>query len=202
MISLDELISIPQDKLQEEAQKLNGEEISRLVELLTLKEDAPRYQAFLLLKYRSGMDSAVYQYWDVLRGKLGNHNSYQRSIGLMLIAENVRWDSCDKMKDTLEDYLQLLQDEKPITVRQCIQSLRTVLEAMPGLSEVIADRLMSLVMTDYKETMRKLILMDALDILLTINRQRRNEKIESYIFEVLTGEILDKKAKKLIEAQL
>lgn len=120
----------------------------------------------------------------------------------MLIAENARWDTCGKMKDTLEEYLHLLQDEKPITVRQCIQSLSLVIEFLPELSEVIADRLMSLVITEYKETMQKLILMDALGILLSISRQKRNAKIESYIFEALTGEILDKKAKKLIEAQL
>jgi hypothetical protein len=173
-----------------------------LIEWLTLKEDKPRYQAFLLLKHRSGIDSAVYQYWDVLRSKLSNENSYQRSIGLMLIAENARWDTCDKIKDTLEEYLQLLQDEKPITVRQCIQSLRAVIEARPDLGERISDRLMSLVMTDYRETMRKMILMDALDILLVINRLKRSSKVESYIFGALTGEILDKKSKKLIEAQL
>ncbi len=202
MFSLEELLLIPQDQLMEEAQKLDSEEISQLVEWLALKEDKIRYQAFLLLKHRSAIDSAVYQYWEVFRSKLCNENSYQRSIGLMLIAENVRWDNCNKMKDTLEEYLKLLKDEKPITVRQCIQSLRAVIEARAELSEAIADQLMSLVLTDYKETMRKLILMDALDILLTINRQKHNEKIESYIFEALTGEILDKKSKKLIDAQL
>ncbi len=202
MFSLDELLSIPQDKLMEEVNKLDDEEINQLVEWLTLKEDKPRYQAFLMLKYRSTSDAAVYQYWDVFRSKLGSANSYQRSIGLMLIAENARWDTCEKLKETLEEYLKLLQDEKPITVRQCIQSLKPIIEAMPELNETIAERLMSLDMTEYKETMRKLILMDVLYILLSMNRQKRNERIESYIFGALTGEILDQKSKKLIEAQL
>lgn len=202
MMSFEELISIPQDKLPEEAQKLDCEEIAWLVDKLTLKEDKPRYQAFLLLKNRSAVDEAVYQYWDVFRGKLTDDNSYQRSIGLMLIAENVRWDGCNKMKDTLEDFLQILKDEKPITVRQCIQSLQTVIEVMPELGEIIADRLITLDITSYKETMRKLILMDALQVLLVINRQGHNPKIESFIFGALTGDILDKKSKKLIEAQL
>lgn len=44
--------------------------------------------------------------------------------------------------------------------------------------------------------------MDILDILLSINKQMHNTKIESFIFEALTGEILDKKSKKQIEALL
>ncbi len=202
MLSLDFLESIPQEMLSEEAKKLSAEEIAQLVEWLTLKEDKPRYQAFLLLKQRSAVDASVYPYWDMLRSKLNNDNSYQRSIGLMLIAENVRWATSGERKEGLEDYLKLLQDEKPITVRQCIQALPVILEYAPELWNPISDRLVSLSFTDYKETMRKLILMDALNVLIMINRKKHNTRIENFISEALTGEILDKKSRKQIEAQL
>ena len=49
----------------------------------------------LLLQGRSLEFEDVYPYWDVLVEKLGSANSYQRSLRLMLIAENVRWDHCN-----------------------------------------------------------------------------------------------------------
>lgn len=201
MLSLNSLISFNQDALMEEAGKLGNEEISQLVTWLELKEDKPRYHAFLLLKYRSEVDNSVYSYWDVFKSKLSSENSYQRSIGLMLIAENTKWDSDDRIKDTIKEYLRLLQDDKPITVRQCIQSLSDVIQYKQELTDLIADSLMSLKMETIKETMRKLILMDSLGILIKINSQHKNPKIENYLFGILTGEILDKKSKKLIEAQ-
>jgi hypothetical protein len=44
--------------------------------------------------------------------------------------------------------------------------------------------------------MRKLILTDILVTLIEIQRHDSNERISSYITMALTGEILDKKAKK------
>ena len=94
-----------------------------LVELLNEKDDNLRYHAFLLLQNRSQINSDVYPFWDELVSKFTSTNSYHRSIGLMLIADNVRWDQEGKFEPLLETYLSFVDDEKPITVRQCIQSL-------------------------------------------------------------------------------
>jgi hypothetical protein len=50
--------------------------------------------------------------------------------------------------------------------------------------------------------MRKLVLMDILSILIAIKKNQSSSKIENYIMNALTGEILDKKSKKQIEAML
>jgi hypothetical protein len=36
---------------------------------------------------------------------INDHSSYQRSLGLMLISENVRWDKEDKFGSICSDYL-------------------------------------------------------------------------------------------------
>ncbi len=74
------------------APKLESQDIALLFELLSEKDDNLRYKSFLLLPSRSENFADVYPYWDALVEKFNNDNSYQRSIGLMLIAENVRWD--------------------------------------------------------------------------------------------------------------
>ena len=50
-----------------------------------------------------------------------------------------------------------------------------------------------------KETMRKSILLDILNVLLIIRKDHSTDEIESFILKALSGEILDKKSKKQIE---
>ena len=135
MITLENIMSIPKCDLQDTSKDLSNSDIPQLVKWLSLKDDDIRYKAFLLLQSRSISFNDVYPFWDAFREKLNNDNSYQRSIGLMLIAENVRWDAENRMEDTIDEYLALLKDEKPITIRQCIQSLGKVAKFKPNLNE-------------------------------------------------------------------
>lgn len=202
MITIEKILSIPKSDLQQVSKALNKDDIPQLVEWLSLKDDNVRYQAFLLLQSRSIFFNDVYPFWDTFRNKLKSDNSYQRSIGLMLVAENVRWDSQNRMEDTIDEYLTLLKDEKPITIRQCIQSLGKVALFRPDLNKKIADCLISFDLIDIKETMRKSILLDILNVLLVIRKERKTDEAENFILNALSGEILDKKSKKQIELGL
>ena len=195
-------MSISKNDLQVASKVLNKDDIQKLVEWLSLKDDNFRYQAFLLLQNRSLFFDDVYPYWDTFKNKLKSKNSYQRSIGLMLIADNVKWDIKNRMDDTIDECLQLLNDEKPVTIRQCIQSLGRIASSKPGLNDKIASRLISFNLVSIKETMRKLILLDILNVLLVIRKEHRTDEIESFILNALSGEILDKKSKKQIEVLL
>ena len=120
----------------------------------------------------------------------------------MLLAENAKWDLDNKMETSLNDCVELLKDEKPITMRQSIQSLGKIVGAKPNLNERIADMLMSIDMVEVKETMRKSILLDILNVLVAIRKSLKNDKIDSFIFNSLSGGILDKKSIKQIEMLL
>jgi len=117
----------------------------------------------------------------------------------MLIAENVRWDVENRIEETIDDCLALLKDEKPITIRQCIQSLGKIVTTKPGLSDKLVSRLISFDIMAVKETMRKSILIEILNVLFIIRQEHKTEEIESFILNALSGEILDKKTKKQIE---
>lgn len=202
MITLDNIMSIDKKDLPEAANILSEKDIQQLVEWLSLKDDNIRFQAFLLLQQRSALRNDVYPFWDTFSEKLKSDNSYQRSIGLMLIAENAKWDIENRMEKTIEEYLKLLNDERPITVRQCIQSLEKIVTHKPGLNGRIAGSLISLNLMAIKATMRKSILLDILNVLLLIRKDLKEDSIERYIMDTLTGGILDKKSKKQIELQL
>ncbi|HWQ71299.1 MAG TPA: hypothetical protein VN370_03165 [Desulfitobacteriaceae bacterium] len=202
MITIESMMSIDKGDLQEAAKRLSKDDIPQLVEWLSLKDDKIRYQAFLLLQNRSVFFDDVYPYWETFCDKLKNANSYQRSIGLMLVAENTKWDQENRIENAIDEYLELLNDEKPVTIRQCIQSLAKIAAIKPGLNNKIADRLISFNLMAIKETMRKSILLDSLNVLLIIRKKLRKDEIESFILKALSGEVLDKKAKKQIEALL
>lgn len=199
MITTEWLMSIGKEHTAEIAATLDPEGIGQLVGLLAEKNDKIRYPAFLLLQERSYSNSDVYPYWDTFKEKLGSDNSFQRSIGLMMIAVNTRWDKSGRMEETINDYLERTEDEKPITVRQCIQSLSYILPYKPLLGLPIAKKLVSLDLSQVKDTMRKLILMDIIEILAIIRESRTTDEIEDYILSALKGDILDKKSKKQVE---
>lgn len=114
------------------------------------------------------------------------------------MAENARWDTQSKTEETLDACLGLLRDEKPITVRQCVQALGKIAAAKPELGGKIVKALILVNLTEIKETMRKPVLFDILNVLAEI--KQRSDEVEAYVANALTGEILDKKAKKQVEA--
>lgn len=199
---LENILAINKEKLPEVAENLETEDIKLLVGLLSEKADDLRYQSLLLLQYRSRINSDAYPYWEVFREKLKSDNSYQRNIGLTLIAENARWDTGDRTASALDEYLSLLEDEKPITVRLCIQSLKNIISSKPELCGRIAERLLQLDLLKVRETMRKLVLMDILEVLVLMNKFYVSAEVQTYISNAMTGEILDKKSRKHLEALL
>ncbi|MGJ4850858.1 hypothetical protein ACH6CV_11450 [Bacillota bacterium Meth-B3] len=200
MITMEGILSIEKDALPEAAEALLEQDIARLVEWLSLKDDDVRYRALLLLKQRSTTRDDVYPYFHIFRDKLASANSYQRSIGLMLMAENAKWDKDNRMAEAIDAYLDVLRDEKPITVRQSIQSLRQIVPHAPALAGKITDALISLDLSAVKETMRKSILLDVLNALLLIRRDAPSPAIDDYIMRALSGGVLDAKSKKQIGA--
>ena len=205
MITPENLMSMDKEQFSGTANVLSGSDLSNLVDLLAERDDKVRYRAFLLLQYRSMLFDDAYPFWETFRSKLKSKNSCQRSIGIMLIAENARWDVENKMEASLDECMELLKDEKNTTIRQSIQALGKIAEAKPELSDKIADKLMSMDLSEIKGTMRKSVLLDVLTVLAAIRKRRNNGEIDSFIFNSLyshSGGILDAKAVRQIQALL
>lgn len=202
------LLSIEKDNLIITAKSIDRDEIKQLVDWLNEKNDKIRFQALQLLQFRSQIAEDVYPFCNIFYEKLKSDNSYQRSIGAMLLAENARWDKEELIDSMIDGYMELLQDDKPITIRQCIQSLMLIIPNKPRLHQVIAEKLIALDLLQVKETMRKLVLTDTLYALLDIKKYKQAShdsfgyQIDSFVSNALTGNILDKKTKKMIEAVL
>ena len=200
MITAEKIQSCEKENLADWLPALESADIAQLVSWLSEKEDNFRYKCFLLLQGRSQQYDDVYPYWDVFAGKLGSSNSYQRSIGLMLMAENARWDAAGKLDESMDQYLSFCDDEKPVTVRQCIQSLCKIVPYKPACLAGIADKLISIDVMQRKDTQRKILLMDILSVLVLIQKLQPEERIQGYIHQALTGGILDAQSKRKVES--
>lgn len=202
MFTAEKLISAEKDSLPALSRELDEKDLALLVDWLSDKEDKLRYPSLLILQAKAKESDALYKYWDVFRGKLKHGNSYQRSIGLMLLAANAKWDSDGKFEESFEDFCALLKDEKPITVRQCIQAFADIVPYKPAMRGKIAEALMSVDILSARETMRKLFLLDIINILVLIRKDERTEQTEKYISDALLGGILDSKSKKAVQTAL
>ena len=164
-MNVEELKSLSKVQIPLRAKHLDRPEIDFLIRMLEEKDDATRYNTFLLLQASSQDFPFTYEHWDTLEKKLESPNSYQRSIGLMLITENVKWDKEGKLDKTLDKYLRCCMDEKFITARQAIQGLAKVLKSTRKYDDRISQSLKGISLTQYKENQQRLLNKDISSIL-------------------------------------
>ena len=202
-MNLEALLALPKDELPGAAEDLTAGTIADLVDLLDEKADDVRYQALLLLTARAERFPDVLPHWSRFVVKLTSGNSYQRSIGVMMLAANARWADAGAVSACLPGCFALLSDEKPITVRQAIQALGKIARDAPSAAPQIAQALMGMDILAARETMRKLLLLDACRALLPlVDNPELRDPINAFLMTALSGDILDKAAKKEIRAAM
>ena len=70
------------------------------------------------------------------------------------------------------------------------------------LAKAIAERLLSLNLLELRDTMRKLILLDIVEVLLLIRESESIDGVDAYLSAALSGDLLDAKSKKQILARM
>lgn len=159
-MDIGELAEIKKDQIPKKAETLNATETQFLVEKLAEKDDKLRYNAFLLLQAQSQLAPSVYAHWDTLAAKLDSDNSYQRSLGVMLLAENIRWDSEGKFSQVIDKFLTCCSDEKFITARQTLQSLTKVAMATNAYNQMISAHVAALDLSKHRANQQSLLKKD------------------------------------------
>ena len=98
-----------------------------------------------------------YEYFDELAALLNHPKSLVRNRALHILAANVQWDDENHFDRILPDFLSHITDEKPITARQCIQSLAVIGTEKRKYIPEILFHLKSADLSKYKDSMRPLI---------------------------------------------
>ena len=142
--------------------------IQDFIAQLESQDNQKAYQAFRELLAESEKNDQVYPYFDrFIKMMRHQSNSFIRTRGLRLIAFNARWDREGRVDRILAEYLEHLEDEKPITARQCIRDTvliaqykpelgPRILEALGAMGKTYQDSMQPLVCQDRKKAMRQI----------------------------------------------
>lgn len=140
-------------------------QVAEFVEALKSKDETRAYGSFKILKKESEDTDNVYPFFDFFAEMMDHDNSYIRTRGLLLIAANTRWDTENKIDGLIDRYLEHIEDEKPITSRQCIKALPSIAKWKQELREDICEALRKANPGIYKESMSQLVARDIKDAL-------------------------------------
>ena len=102
----------------------------------------------------------LYKYFDDIKKMLLDEKSYIKMRGFRIICKLSKWDNDNKINNIIDILLQVLDDEKPTIVRQCLSSLNNLLLYKIDLSEKVENKLKKLDLSKYKDTMKPLIKKD------------------------------------------
>lgn len=129
-------------------------------EILCAKDTKNSYSLFLQMEAQAGESEALFAELPLYLEMLSSPSSYIRVRGFRMICASAKWDSEGKIAENLPAILAGLEDEKPTAVRQCLAALPRLLSARPELTGPIRDKMSSLDLSGYKDTMQPLIRRD------------------------------------------
>lgn len=129
-------------------------------EALQSKNNSQAHELLLELEAQSEQSNELYAYFGDFIGLLCSKSTFVRVRGFRLACSQARWDTENLIEANLDVMLSMLDDEKPIVVRQCLAALHKVLPYKPELSAAISEKLESMDLSKYKDSMSPLIAKD------------------------------------------
>ena len=115
--------------------------MKHFIETLWSKNTSEGYTALKELLEISQDSNAVYPFMEQFIEKLNSENSYFRTRALALIVANAKWDTDDKIDESIDAILSHITDYKPITARQFIKGLPALARDKPDLRQDILSAL-------------------------------------------------------------
>lgn len=138
------------------------------------KDNDGAYVYFRKLLSESCSSDIYYRHFDEFAGLLDSESSYEVVRGFSFCCAQSRWDTERRIYRTFPKMLSMLNDPKPIAVRQYLASLGDVIEFLPELRQQIVDVVTSMDPSVYKGSMEPLIRKD-ISTLLSMVRNTQNE---------------------------
>jgi len=139
-------------------------EYNRVETLVATLTDRERNTARLKLLEMSRLSNRIYAWLAEFLKLLDHPNSRVRSCALQLIAANARWDEQQLLDKELDRYLRHLQDEKALTVRECIAGIPVIAAAKPRLRPRLLKALEAVQPGNYADSMAPLLEKDVAEV--------------------------------------
>lgn len=138
-----------------------------MFKILYDKDKVDVYQRVLQIEEYAHNSNDLYAYFDYFLSMLLDDRSYVRVRGFKLICILSKHDKNNKINENIKLILNLLNDDKPIVVRQCLNALIELINNKPELVSIIKEQLNKLDYMKYKDSMSPLVKKD-IDHILSI----------------------------------
>jgi hypothetical protein len=176
--------------------------IQKQIEDLASIDDKIRLDALqATLKLTQSKVDWVYEIWDLLLEKLDHENSYQRSIGIMLLCNLAKSDVKNRLADSLDQLFAHTKDEKFITSRQCIQNVWKVAVVNKSNREKVLKHLEKRFVECADEKHSNLLRQDIIQSMLAVYLADKDEKLLARV-QALIAKEREPKYRKQYEALL
>lgn len=163
--------------------------IQKYIENLASTDDRVRLDALQnLLKITESKVDWIYEVWDLLLEKLDHENSYQRSIGVMLLCNLAKSDIENRLGISLDRLFVHTKDEKFITSRQCIQNIWKAAAANKSNGEKVLKHLEKRFLECLHEKHCNLLRQDILQSMLMLYAKQGDEKLLAKVQTLIAKE--------------
>lgn len=130
------------------------------IENLYNENNNSAYKTLLELETMTTESNELYNYFNEFLKMLSNEKTFIRVRGFRLICSLAKWDNENKINKNIDIILKELEDEKGTSVRQCLEKLNLILMYKIELTDIIENKIRSLDLSNYKESMQSLIKKD------------------------------------------
>ena len=130
------------------------------IENLYNEDNNSAYKTLLELETITTESNELYNYFNEFLEMLNNEKTFIRVRGFRLICSLAKWDNENRINKNIDIILSELEDEKGVSVRQCLEKLNLILMYKIELTDVIENKVRNLELTKYKDSMRSLIKKD------------------------------------------
>lgn len=176
--------------------------IRKRIDDLASTDDKIRLDALqTLLKATDSKVDWVYEVWDHLFEKLESENSFQRSIGIMLLCNLAKSDMENRLRTCLDELLAHTKDEKFITSRQCLQNIWKIAAANKSIRENVLKHLEKRFTQCANEKHFNLLRQDIIQAIVSLSKHEGDGTLLSKAQALITKE-QDAKYRKQYEALL
>jgi hypothetical protein len=152
-----------------------------------------------ILKLTESKVDWVYEVWDHLLEKLNNENSYQRSIGIMMLCNLAKSDIKNRLGNSLDSLLAHTKDDKFITSRQCTQNIWKVAAANKSNREKVLKHLEKRFMECTNEKHFNLLRQDIIQSMLALYKVEKDDALLTRV-QVLIAKEQEPKYQKQYKA--
>lgn len=121
------------------------------------KNDKEAYELLLELEKQAAESNVLYRYFDDFVELTSDEKSFVRTRGFRLVCAQAKWDIENKFEKNIDTLLCMLDDVKPIVVRQCLAALHEVVLYKPEVIDIICAKMKELDFSKYNDSMVSLI---------------------------------------------